>query len=83
MVYLIEDCIECQTNKTKRYDLHEAPLEQKVELETTPFKTTHFDDKRPVRPSNNSITHCFVVRDASSRCSSELIQSETQQLRPL
>ena len=28
IVYLIEDCIECQTNKSKRHDLHEAPLEQ-------------------------------------------------------
>ena len=28
IVYLIEDCIECQTIKTKRHDLHEAPLEQ-------------------------------------------------------
>ena len=27
IVYLIENCIECQTNKTKRHDLHEAPLE--------------------------------------------------------
>ena len=27
IVYLIEDCIECQTNETKRHDLHEAPLE--------------------------------------------------------
>ena len=38
IVYLIEDCIECQTNKTKRHDLHEAPLEQWGELETTPVK---------------------------------------------
>ena len=32
IVYLIEDCIECQTNKTKRHDLHEAPLEQRGQL---------------------------------------------------
>ena len=28
IVYLIEDCNECQTNKTKRHGLLEAPLEQ-------------------------------------------------------
>ena len=67
IVYLIEDCIECQTNKTKRHDLHEAPLEQWGELETTPFKTIHIDHKGPLRPSSNSNTHCLVVVDAFSR----------------
>ena len=67
IVYLIEDCIECQTNKTKRHDLHEAPLEQWGELETTPFKTTHIDHKGPLRPSSNWNTHCLVVVDAFSR----------------
>ena len=67
IVYLIEDCIECQTNKTKRHDLHEAPLEQWGELETTPFKTIHIDHKGPLRPSINSNTHCLVVVDAFSR----------------
>ena len=67
IVYLIEDCIECQTNKTKRHDLHEAPLEKWGELETTPFKTIHIDDKGPLRPSSNSNTHCLVVVDAFSR----------------
>ena len=66
IVYLIEDCIECQTNKTKRHDLHEAPLEQWGELETTPFKTIHIDHKGPLHPSSNS-THCLVVVDAFSR----------------
>ena len=32
LVYLIEDCIECQTSETKRLDLHEALLEQWGEL---------------------------------------------------
>ena len=67
IVYLIEDCIECQTNKTKRHDLHEAPLEQWGELETTPFKTIHIDYKGPLRPSSNSNTQCLVVVDAFSR----------------
>ena len=65
IVYLIEDCIECQTNKTKRHDLHEAPLEQWGELETTPFKTIHIEHKGPLR--SNSNTHCLVVVDAFSR----------------
>ena len=67
IVYLIENCIECQTNKTKRHDLHEAPLEQRGELETTPFKTIHIDHIGPLRPSSNSNTHCLVVVDAFSR----------------
>ena len=67
IVHLIQDCIECQTNKTKRHDLHEAPLEQWGELETTPFKAIHIDHKGPLRPSSNSNTHCLVVVDAFSR----------------
>ena len=67
IVYLIEYCIECQTNKSKRHDLHEAPLEQWGELETTPFKTIHIDHKGPLRPSSNSNNHCLVVVDAFSR----------------
>ena len=67
IVYLIEDCIECQTIKTKRHDLHEAPLEQWGELETTPFKTIHIDHKGPLRPSSDWNTHCLVVVDAFSR----------------
>ena len=66
IVYLIEGCVECQTNKTKRHDLHEAPLEQWGELETTPFKTIHIHHKGPLRPSSNSNTHCLVVVDACS-----------------
>ena len=67
VVYLIEDCIECQTIKTKRHDLHEAPLEKWGKLETTPFKTIHIDHKGPLRPSRNSNIHCLVVVDAFSR----------------
>ena len=66
-VYLIEDCIECQTNKTKRHDLHQAPLEQCGELEKTPFRTKHIDHKGPLRLSSNSNTPCLVVVDAFSR----------------
>ena len=50
--------------KTKRHDLHEAPLEQCGELETTPFKLIPIDQKGPLRPSSNSNTHCLVVVDA-------------------
>ena len=32
IVYFIEDCIECQTKKSKHHDLHEALLEQWGEL---------------------------------------------------
>ena len=67
IVYLIDVCIECQTNKSKRHDLHETPLEQWGELETTPFKTIHIDHKGPLRPSSNSNNHCLVVVDAFSR----------------
>ena len=67
IVNLIEYCIECQTNKTKRHHLHEAPLEQGGELETTPLKTIHIDHKGPPRPSSNSNTQCLVVVDAFSQ----------------
>ena len=67
IVYLKEDCIECQTNKTERHDLHEAPLEQWVELQMIPFKTIHIDHKGPLCPNSNSETHCVVVIDAFSR----------------
>ena len=67
IVYLIKDCMECQTNKTKGHDLHEAPLEQCGELETTPSKTIHMDHKGQLRPRSNSNTHCLVVVDAFSR----------------
>ena len=61
IVYLIEDCIECQTNNTKKYDLHKAPMQQWGELETTPLKTIHIDHKGPLRPSSNSNDHCLVA----------------------
>ena len=67
IVYLIEGCIESQTNKKKRHDLHEAPLEQWGQPETTPFKTKHIDHKGPLSSSSNSNTHCPVVVDAFSR----------------
>ena len=66
IVYLIEDCIDCQINKTKRHDLHKAPLKQWGELEKTLFKTIHIDHKGPLRPSSNSNTHYLVVVDAFS-----------------
>ena len=67
IVHLMEDCIECQTNKTKRHDLHEAPLEQWGAKETIPFKTIHIDHRGPLRPSSNSNTHRLVVVDAFFR----------------
>ena len=42
-------------------------MEQWGELETTPFKTIHFDHKGPLRPSSNSNTHCLVVVEAFSQ----------------
>ena len=64
---LIEVYIEVQTNKTKRLDLNEAPLEQWGELETTYFQTIHIDHKGRPRPSSISNTHCLVVVDPFSR----------------
>ena len=80
-VYLIEDGIECQTNKRKTHDLHEALLEQWGELETTPFKTIHINHKGPLRPSSISDTHCFVVVEVFLDFL-ELIQLEIPELRP-
>ena len=67
IVNLIEVCIECQINTTNRHHLHQAPMEQWGELETTPFKTIHIDHKGPLRPSSNSNTHCLVIEDTFSR----------------
>ena len=67
IVSLIEDCLQCQTNNSKRHDLQEAPLEQWGELETTPFKTIHINHKGPIRPSSTLNTHCLVAVDAFSR----------------
>ena len=67
IVYLIEDCIQYQTNKMKRQDLQEASLEQGRELETTLFKTIHIDHKGPFRPSSQSNTHRLVVVHAFSQ----------------
>ena len=64
---MIEDCIEYQTNKRKRYHFNGAPLEQWGELKTSPIKTKHIDHKGPLRPSSNSKTHCFVVVNGFSR----------------
>ena len=61
------DCIECQNDTMKRNELHEAPLEQWGELDTTPFKTINIDHKGPLRPSSNSNNHCLVLVDAFSR----------------
>ena len=61
IVYLIENSIECQTNKTKVPDLHEAPLQQWGEVETTRFTTIHIDHKGPLHLSSNSNTRCLVV----------------------
>ena len=66
-LYRIENCIESQITKTKRHDLHEAPLEQWGQLQTSPYKTIHIDNKRPLRPSSNSTSHCLGVVDAFSR----------------
>ena len=63
IVYLIEDSIECQTNRTKIHDLHEAPLGYL----STIFKTVPIDHKGPLRPSSNSNTRCLFVVDAFSR----------------
>ena len=82
IVYLIEDCIECQNNKTKRHDPHEALLEQWGKSETTPFRTIHFDHKGPLRPRKNSNTQCPLVVDAFSRFLGAY-QLETPELIPL
>ena len=67
IVYLIEGSIECRTNKQKRHDLNETPLEQWGKLETKPFKTKHMDHKRQLRPSSGSNTHCHVIVEAFSQ----------------
>ena len=66
IVYLIKSCIEYQPNKSKGHALHDAPLEQWGEFETTRFKTIHMDHKGMLKPSSNSYDHCLVVFAAFS-----------------
>ena len=64
---LVHDCLDCQKNKPQRHDLNEAPLEQLVELETTPFHNIHIDYKGPFRPCSNQKKFCLVIVDSFSR----------------
>ena len=64
---LIHDCLDCQTNKSKRHDLNEASLQQWGEMETTPFHTLHYDRKRSFQPCSNGKHHDLVVVDRFSR----------------
>ena len=64
---LITDCLECQKNKQKRRDIHEAPLEKWTDTVPFPFHTVHIDHKGPLNPPSNGKHHCLVIVDSFSR----------------
>ena len=64
---LMLDCLSCQTNKSARKDLNEAPLEPWGQLEAIPLHTLHIDHKGPLRPLSKGNRFCLVIVDAFSR----------------
>ena len=60
------DCLTCQKNRPKPKIRNEVPLEE-WQNETVPFRTNHFDHKRPLHPPSNRNLHCLIVIDAFSR----------------
>ena len=61
------DCLSCQTNKSARKDLNEAPLEQWGQLESITLHTLHIDHKGPLRPLSKGNRFFLVIVDALSR----------------
>ena len=64
---LMLGCLICQTNKSARKDLNEAPLEPWGQLEAIPLHTLHIDHKGPIRPLKKGNRFCRVIIDAFSR----------------
>ena len=64
---LMLDCLSCQTNKSARKDLNEAPSEPWGQLEAIPLHTLHTDHKGPLRPLSKGNRFCLVIVDAFSR----------------
>ena len=64
---IIADCLDCQRNKHKRKDFHEAPLEKWTGTVPFPFHTFHIDDKEPLNPPSDGKPHCLIIVDSFSR----------------
>ena len=64
---LIADCLDCQNNKQKRRDIHEAPLEKWTDTVPFPFHTIHIDHKGPLNPPSKGKHHFLVIVDSFSR----------------
>ena len=63
---LTQDCVSCQSNKSKQRRNNEVPLED-CETETQVFKTVHIDHKGPLNPPSRGNSHCLLIIDAFSR----------------
>ena len=67
VTHLTASCLDCQTNKHKQKDIHEAPLEKRTDTIPFPFHTVHIDHKSRLDPDLNGKHHCFVIVDSFSR----------------
>ena len=63
---LTQDCVSCQSNKSKQRRNNEVPLED-CETETQVFRTVHIDHKGPLNPPSRGSSHCLLIIDAFSR----------------
>ena len=63
---LTQDCVSCQSNKSKQRRNNEVPLED-CETETQVFRTVHIDHKGPLNPPSRGNSHCLLIIDAFSR----------------
>ena len=63
---LTADCLTSQNNKSKSNHRNEVPLE-KLQNETTPFRTIHIDHKGSLHPPSNRNPHCLLAIDAFYR----------------
>ena len=64
---LMLDCLGCQSNKSARKNLNEAPLESWGQLETILLHTLHVDHKGPLRPLSTGSGFYLVIADDFSR----------------
>ena len=78
---LIADCLDCQKNKQKRRDIHEAPLEKWTDTVPFPFHTVHIDHKGPLNPPSNGKQHCLVIVD-SFLCFIQVYPIRSDNLKP-
>ena len=63
---LTQDCVSCQSNKSKQRRNNEVPLED-CKTEIQKFRTVHIDHKGPLNPPSRGNSHCLLIIDGFSR----------------